>query len=104
MRLFANINTQHNIMQIELWMMIANSGYKLFLQSLPEVKSTVSSSNTASRWCQNHYGCVLAFAVSSRYMQLYIYLCSDKKKKLEFTMLMCFRLQLNIGNISISVE
>ena len=61
------------------------------LQTLLVVKSTVSSSNIMNRWFQNHYNPIPVFAVSTRYMQLFISSNSDKKKLQEFTMLMYFQ-------------
>ena len=61
------------------------------LHTLLVVKKTVSSSNIMNRWCQNHCSPIPAFAVSTRYMQLFISSNSDKKKLEEFTMLMYFR-------------
>ena len=65
--------------------------YFCILQTLLVVKSTVSSSSIMNRWFQNHYSPIPAFAVSTRYMQLFVSSKSDKKKLQEFTMLMYFQ-------------
>ena len=46
---FAIINTQPSNMQGEHWIMIANFRHEFFLQTLLDVRGTVSSSSTTSR-------------------------------------------------------
>ena len=73
------------------------------LQTFVVVKSTVSSSSSMNKWCQNHYSPLPAFAVSTRYMQLFISSNSDKKELEEFAMLMYFHSWVITCNFSISV-
>ena len=74
------------------------------LQTLLFVKSTVSSSSSLKKWCQNHYSPLPAFAFSTRYMQLFISSNSDKKKLQEFAMLMYCHSWVITCNFSISVR
>ena len=53
------------------------------LQTLHVVKSTVSSSNISSRWCQSLYRTVPPFAISRLFKQFFISLSSVMKKILE---------------------
>ena len=88
---FAIINTQPSNMQGEHWIVIAHYGQKwFFADTFLVVESTVSSSSGMNSWCQNHYSSIPAFAVSTRYMQLFVSSNSDKKKLQEFSMLMYF--------------
>ena len=87
---FAVIDTQPSNMQGEHWTMTSNSCQNLYLADSLGPKSTVSSSSNMNRWFQNHYNPIPSFAVSTRYMQLFIFSNSDKKKLQEFTMLMYF--------------
>ena len=70
---FAVRNTRSSIMQVEHWMMIANSCQNMCFQTLSGVKFTASSSNTTSRWCQSHSSPTPMLVASTRYMQLFIY-------------------------------
>ena len=90
---FAIINTQPSNMQGERWMMNANFCRKLcFADSLGHKRYSFLKqySFLKYRWCQNHYSPIPAFAVSTRYMQLFISSNSDKKKLQPLTMLINF--------------
>ena len=71
---------------IASWLQIS---YKnCFLQTLLDVKGTVFSSSTTSRWCLHPYSLTQVFAAFIQYMQLFIPSSFSKKKLQEFTMLM----------------
>ena len=99
---FAILNTQPSNMQGEHWIMIAKSRQILYT-TLLVVKSTVSSSSNMNRWCENHYSPIPVFAVSTRYMQLFISSNSDKKKLQEFTMLLYFHSEVITCKFSASL-
>ena len=50
------------------------------LQTLSEVKNTASSSGSTSSWCENLYGSIPMFAVSTRFLPFFISSRSDKLK------------------------
>ena len=85
---FSHYKAQLRKKQGEDWVMIGNC----ILQTLLKSKDKVPSSNTSSRWCQDYYWSIPVLTVSTLYMQLFISSCSDKKKLLEFMMLMYFHL------------
>ena len=70
---------------IESW--FQSSDMNFILQTLLDVRGTVFSSSTTSRWCQHHYSPVPAFVAFIQYMQLFISSSFDRKKLQEFTML-----------------
>ena len=87
---FVIIHTQPSNMQGEHWIKNANSCQKLFFaDSLGREKYSFLKQQH-EQMMQNHYSPITAFAVSTRYMQLFISSNSDKKKLQDFTMLMYF--------------
>ena len=95
---FAIIYTQPSIMQGELWILIANSRRSLYSPTFSV--DPVSSSSSTNRWCQKHYNLIPAFAVCTPYMQRFISSSSDKKRLLEFSMLMYFKLEVITSSTS----
>ena len=71
---------------IASWLQI--SDMNCILQTLLDVKGTVFSSSTTSRWCQHPYSLPQVYADILNYMQLFISSSFSKKKLQEFTMLM----------------
>ena len=68
------------------WLQISDTN--CILQTLLDVRGTVFSSNTTSRWCQHPYSLTQVVAAFIQYMQLFISSSFSKKKIQEFTMLM----------------
>ena len=88
---FAIINTQPSNMQGEHWIMIANSRQRLyFADSIGRKKYSFLKQHYEQMMPEPLESHPSAFAVSTRFMQLFISPYSDKKKLQEFTMLMYF--------------
>ena len=65
---------------------ISDTNY--ILQTLLDVKGTVFSSSTTSRWCQHPYSLTQVYVAFIQYTQLFISSSFGRKKLQEFTMLM----------------
>ena len=91
------LHTQPFNMQGEHWIKIVNSRLKVFFAH--SLGRPVSSNSSTNRWCQKLYKLILAFAIPTRFMQLFIFSGSDWKKSLEFTMLISFYLWVATCNI-----
>ena len=75
-------------MQGEHWIMIANSRQKMYFADSPGRKKYSFLKQQYEQMMPDPLHPIPAFAVSTRYMQLFISSNSDKKKLQESTMLM----------------
>ena len=74
---------------IRSWLQISDTN--CFLQTLLVIKCTVfSTTSTTSRYCRHPYSLTQVYAAFIQNMQLFISSSFDRKKRLEFTMLMYF--------------
>ena len=87
---FAIVNTQPRNVLGEHWITVENFCHKIyFADSLGRPVLSISST---SSWCQNHYNLNYCLPSSTQYMQLFVSWSSDRKKLLDFTMLLYFQL------------
>ena len=89
-KIFANINTHPAVCRLSIGYRLQTFVTNCFLQTLSDVKCSVSPSSSRNWWRQNHYSPITAFAASTRHMELFISPSSAKKKLLEIMMVMYF--------------
>ena len=85
---FAIIITQPNNMQGKHWIKIENSRHKLYFADAPGQPRFLKQQY--KQMMPGHYNLIPAFAISTRYMQLFLTSSSEKKKLPEFTKIMYF--------------